>query len=67
MTALNTTTHCTVHEEFQNGNFFVVQHSQRAFSCMALDQSQEQCNKCIKGDGGIVGLTEGPVHSVDGC
>lgn len=27
---------------------------------MALDQSHEQCNKCIKGDGGIVGLTEDP-------
>jgi len=27
---------------------------------MALDQSHEQSNKCIKGQGGVVGLTEDP-------
>ena len=27
---------------------------------MALDQFHEQSNKCIKGDGGVVGLTEDP-------
>ena len=27
---------------------------------MALDQSHEQSNKCFKGDGGVVGLTEDP-------
>ena len=41
------------------GNF-VVQRSVHTFSCMALHQSHEQSNKCIKGDGGVVGLTEDP-------
>jgi len=27
---------------------------------MALDQSHEQSNKCIKGEGGVVGLSEDP-------
>ena len=58
MTALNNI-HCKVYKKFQNGNF-VVQRSRLIFSCMALDQSHEQCSKCIKGDGGIVGLTEDP-------
>ena len=51
--------HPSVHDEFQKGNF-VVQRSTHAFSCMALDQSHEQSKKCIKGDGGVVGLTEDP-------
>ena len=56
MVALKTM-HPSVYHEFQKGNF-VVQRSTRGFSCMALDQSHEQSNKCIKGDGGVVGLTE---------
>ena len=51
--------HPSVYNEFQNGNF-VVQRSTRKFSCMALDQSHEQLNKWIKGEGGAVGLTEDP-------
>ena len=31
-----------------------------AFSAMALDQAHEQINACVKGDGGVVGLTENP-------
>ena len=58
MVALETM-HPSVYHEFQKGNF-VVQQSTHAFSCMALDQSHEQSNKCIKGDGGVVGLTEDP-------
>ena len=52
-------THPSVFNEFQNGNF-VVQRSIHRFSCMALDQSHEQLNKWIKGEGGAVGLTEDP-------
>ena len=58
MVALKTM-HPSVYHEFQKGNF-VVQRSTCGFSCMALDQSHEQSNKCIKGDGGVVGLTEDP-------
>ena len=53
------TMHPSVHDEFQNGNF-VVHRSTHIFSKMALDQSHEQSNKCIKGEGGVVGLTEDP-------
>jgi len=48
--------HPSVHDEFQNGNFVVPRSTHR----MALDQSHEQSNKCIKGDGGVVGYTEDP-------
>ena len=34
--------------------------SQRPFSCIALDQAHEQNNELIKGDGGMVGLTQNP-------
>ena len=51
--------HPSVYNEFQNCNF-VVQRSTHRFSCMALDQSHEQLNKWIKGEGGAVGLTEDP-------
>ena len=52
--------HPSVYNKFKKGNF-VVQRSVHSFSRMALDQSHEQLNKCIKGDGGVVGLTENPV------
>ena len=58
MVALKTM-HPSIYSEFQKGHF-VVQRSVHKFSCMALDQSHEQSNKCIKGDGGVVGLTEDP-------
>ena len=53
------TMHPSIHDEFQNGNF-VVQRSTHTFSRMALDQSHEQSNRCIKGEGGVVGLTDYP-------
>ena len=37
-----------------------MQRSVHSFSCMVLHQSHEQLNKCIKGDGGVLGLTEDP-------
>ena len=51
------TMHPSIYSEFQKGNC-VVQWFVHTFSCMALDQSHEQSNKCLKGDGGVVGLTE---------
>ena len=59
MNALSTI-HPSIYSEFQKGNF-VVQRSTNHFSCMAMDQSHEQLNKSIKGEGGAVGLTEDPV------
>ena len=53
------TMHPSVYHEFQKGNF-VVQRSTHEFSCVALHQSHEQSTKCIKGDGGVVGLSEDP-------
>ena len=44
---------------FLRGKFFV-QRSTHAFSLMALDQSHEQTNTVVKGEGGAVGLTENP-------
>ena len=59
MNVLNIT-HPSIHSEFHKGNF-VVQRSTHPFSSMAMDQSHEQLNKSIKGEGGAVGLTEDPV------
>lgn len=59
MNALNSTDP-SIHSEFQKGNF-VVQRSTHHFSCMAMDQSHEQLNKSIKGEGGAVGLAEDPI------
>ena len=59
MVALKTM-HISVYNEFKKGNF-VVQWSVHLFSRMAVDQFHEQLNKCIKVDGGLVGLTEDPV------
>ena len=42
--------------EFCKGKF-TVNKTQRPFSRMALDESHEQNNACVKGDGGAVGLT----------
>ena len=52
--------HPTVHQEFMNGKF-VGQKTGRAFSGLALDQVHEQLIGSLKGDGGIIGLTEDPV------
>jgi len=42
---------------FRNGQF-TIQRSSRVFSAMAIDHAHEQNNKWLKGDGGIIGLTE---------
>ena len=45
------------HREFVKGNF-VTQKSSHKFSALAHDQIHEQQNALVKGDGGIVGITE---------
>ena len=40
--------------------YFTVKKSKRAFSAIATDQAHEQNNVSVKGDGGVVGLTENP-------
>jgi len=39
---------------------FAFSRTGRPFSRMPLDESHEQNNKCVKGDGGAIGLTESP-------
>ena len=51
------TAHPQIFEQFHAGHF-VVKKSERAFSHIALDQNHEQQNAILKGDGGIVGITE---------
>ncbi|KAK3923417.1 Envelopment polyprotein [Frankliniella fusca] len=58
LTALQDT-HPSIYREFQRG-LFVARTTQRAFSAMGLDQAHEQINARIKGDGGMVGITESP-------
>ena len=45
--------------EFHSGKF-VVHKSNREFSALAIDQTNEQANAVIKGDGGAIGVTEDP-------
>ncbi len=53
--------HPAVFEEFCNGKF-VVQKTQKLFSCMAIDQCHEQNNADVKGSiGGAIGLMTNPV------
>ena len=47
-----------VYQEFHAKGNFVVARTNDDFSSMALDQRHEQLNKDIKGDGGMVGVTE---------
>ena len=49
--------HPAVFAEFMNGHF-VMQKTQRNFSSIPIDYAHEQNNKCVKGDGGAIGLTE---------
>jgi len=51
------TKHPQLAKEFEDGNF-VVHKTGRAFSGIPIDQAHEQNNKCVKGDGGAIGLTE---------
>ena len=54
--ALNAT--CpAVYDEFVRGNF-VTQKSQYTFSALSHDQVHEQLNAIVKGDGGVIGITE---------
>ena len=46
-----------VAEVFQAGGF-CVQKTKRAFSSLPIDHAHEQNNKCVKGDGGAIGLTQ---------
>ncbi|XP_078492496.1 uncharacterized protein LOC144748319 [Ciona intestinalis] len=43
--------------KFARGSF-VVGKTKHKFSSIALDHAHEQNNKCVKGDGGAIGLTE---------
>ena len=51
------------HTEFVNGNF-LTQKSSHKFSALTHDQIHEQQNAIVKGDGGIIGITEneGALH-----
>ena len=49
--------HPGIFAEFCKGKFRV-NKTQRPFSRMALDESREQNNACVKGDTGAVGVTE---------
>ncbi|KAE8742548.1 hypothetical protein FOCC_FOCC011900 [Frankliniella occidentalis] len=49
--------HPGIYREFQRG-LFVARTTGRAFSAMGLDQAHEQLNARIKGDGGMIGITE---------
>ena len=53
------TKHPDVAREFEAGNF-TIRKTKRAFSAIAIDQAHEQNNAYIKGDGGVVGLTDNP-------
>ena len=41
-----------------SGEKFTVQKMTNTFSCIPLDQAHEQNNELIKGDGGVIGITE---------
>ena len=49
--------HPNLESEFEAGNF-VVHKTQCVHSGIAIDHAHEQNNKCVKGDGGAIGLTE---------
>ena len=49
----------SVFEEFDKGKY-VVQKSPHGFTTMAMDQTHEQMNDEIKGDGGVIGIMDNP-------
>ena len=51
--------HFDVYNHFQEG-CFTVHKTSRRFSFIALDHAHVQVNAEVKGDGGVVGLTENP-------
>jgi hypothetical protein len=48
-----------VAQAFQNGQF-TIKKTNREFNFIAIDQAREQNNAMVKGDGGIIGITEDP-------
>ena len=51
--------HILFSDAFCTGKF-VVNKTERNFSGLAIDQTHEQANAVIKGDGGAVWITEDP-------
>ncbi|KAJ8031728.1 hypothetical protein HOLleu_25018 [Holothuria leucospilota] len=51
-----------IHRAFVNGRF-VTQKSSHKFSALAHDQIHEQQNAIVKGDGGVIGITENEAAS----
>lgn len=49
--------HPFIAEKFREGKF-TVNKTGNNFSSIAIDHAHEQNNKCVKGDGGVIGLTE---------
>ena len=49
--------HPEVYKEFEKGHF-TVRKTDHKSSNIALDQAHEQSNVIVKGDGGVIGLTE---------
>ena len=47
----------SINAEYLKGNF-LIQKSKHKFSALAHDQVHEQLNEIVKGDGGIIGITE---------
>ncbi|KAK3910837.1 Protein dachsous [Frankliniella fusca] len=53
------TTHPDLAAKFEAGSF-VARKSHRPFSSIGLDQNHEQVNATLKGNGGMIGLTQRP-------
>ena len=51
------TKHPFIAERFREGKF-TISKTQNKFSSIAIAHAHEQNNKCVKGDGGVIGLTE---------
>jgi len=51
--------HPDIYREFRSGHF-TAQKTKRVFSAIPVDQTHEQNNAHIKGDGGAIGLTDDP-------
>ena len=50
--------HPHVYKESTSGGKFTVQKTANAFSSIPLDYAHEQNNELIKGEGGVIGITE---------
>ena len=48
-----------VYQAFNEFGCFIVSRTKKPFSSMGLDQRHKHHNKDMKGDGGVLGLTEG--------